>query len=144
MTSSFPGTEPAPGLVVSTHLRTAAGSSLPVEVTLTNNASAPRVLAVGALGVDAAWLPAPMRTAALDPGQSVMVTLELKPAQGTVPAHYPFAFTVQALDPATGRPSGAAAVMVDSTLVVNPRNQLTLELRPRSVCLLYTSDAADE
>jgi hypothetical protein len=133
MTSSFPGTEPAPGLVVSTHLRTAAGSPLPVEVTLTNNASAPRVLAVGALGVDAGWLPAPMRTAALDPGQSIIVTLVLTPAQGTVPAHYPFAFTVQALDPATGRPAGAAAVMVDSTLVVNPRNQLTLELRPRSV-----------
>jgi hypothetical protein len=133
MTSSYPGTEPAPGLVVSTLLRTAAGAALPVEVTLTNNAAAPRVLTVGALGVDAAWLPAPLRTAALDPGQSVVVTLVLTPTQGTVPASYPFAFTVQALDPATGRPAGAAAVMVDSTLVVNPRNQLTLELRPRSV-----------
>jgi len=132
MTPSFPGTEPAPGLVVSTHLRTAAGSPLPVEVTLTNNATAPRVLAVGALGIDAAWLPAPMRTAVLEPGQSTVVTLVVSPTQGTVPASYPFAFTVQALDPATGRPSGAAAVMVDSTLVVNPRNQLKLELRPRS------------
>src|SRR6478752_1292272 len=133
MTSSYPGTEPAPGLVVSTHLRTAAGAPLPVEVTLTNNASGPRVLVVGALGVDAAWLPAPVRTVALDPGQSVHITLVLTPTKGTVPASYPFAFTVQALDPATGRPAGAAAVMVDSTLVVNPRNQLTLELRPRSV-----------
>ncbi len=132
MTSSFPGTEPAPGLVVSTHLRTAAGSPLPVEVTLTNNASAPRVLAVGALGVDAAWLPAPVRTAVLEPAESVVVTLVVSPTQGTVPAQYPFAFTVQALDPATGRPSGAAAVMVDTTLIVNPRNQLKLELRPRS------------
>lgn len=133
MTSSYPGTEPAPGLVVATHLRTAAGSPLPVEVTLTNNAAAPRVLAVGALGVDAGWLPTPVRTAALEPGQSVMVTMVLTPAQGTVPASYPFAFTVQALDPETGRPAGGAAVMIDSTLVVNPRNQLTLELRPRSV-----------
>ena len=133
MNSKFPSTEPAPGLVAASHLRTAAGSPLPVEVTLTNNASSPRVLAVGALGVDAAWLPEPIRTAALEPGQSVMVTLVLSPTQGTVPAHYPFAFTVQALDPETGRPSGAGAVMVDSTLVVNPRNQLTLELRPRSL-----------
>ncbi|GAA4711884.1 carboxypeptidase regulatory-like domain-containing protein [Nocardioides conyzicola] len=138
MTSSYPGTEPAPGLVVATHLRTSAGSPLPVEVTLTNNADAPRILAVGALGVDAGWLPTPVRTAALEPGQSVIVTLVLSPAQGTVPAHYPFAFTVQALDPATGRPAGAQAVMVDSTLVVNPRNQLTLELRPRSVSTVST------
>ncbi|WP_235547903.1 MULTISPECIES: carboxypeptidase-like regulatory domain-containing protein [unclassified Nocardioides] len=129
----FPNAEPAPGLLVASHLRTAAGSPLPVEVTLTNNATSPRVLAVGALGVDSAWLPAPIRTAVLEPGQSVMVTLEMSPAQGTVPAHYPFAFTVQALDPATGRSTGGGAVMVDSTLVVNPRNQLTLELRPRSL-----------
>ncbi|MET0524661.1 MAG: carboxypeptidase regulatory-like domain-containing protein, partial [Nocardioides sp.] len=133
MTSSFPGSEPAPGLVVSTHLRTAAGSPLPVEVTLTNTSSSPRVLTVGALGVDAAWLPTPTRTAVLEPGQSTIVTLVLSPTRGTVPGHYPFAFTVQALDPATGRPAGATVAMIDSTLVVNPRNQLTLELKPRSV-----------
>ncbi|WP_051551953.1 carboxypeptidase-like regulatory domain-containing protein [Nocardioides sp. URHA0020] len=133
MTPGHPISEPAPGLVVSTLLRTAAGSPLPVEVTLTNNAASPRVLVVGALGVDAAWLPAPVRTGVLEPGQSIIVTLIVSPSLGTVPGHYPFAFTVQALDPLTGRPAGSAVVMVDSAIVVNPRNQLTLELRPRSI-----------
>ena len=133
MTSSFPGTEPAPGLVVSTHLRTAAGSPLPVEVTLTNNAAAPRVLAVGALGVDAAWLPA------ADAHRRPGARPERHGHAGRVAdaGHGAGAATrsPSPCRPSTRRPAGRPAPppsMVDSTLVVNPRNQLTLELRPRS------------
>ncbi|QWF21304.1 hypothetical protein KM427_20540 [Nocardioides sp. LMS-CY] len=136
MTSSFPGHEPAPGVVVSSRLRTAAGSPLPVEVTLTNTASTARVIAVGAIGVDSSWLPPMTRTELLEPGQSVVVTLTLSPAIGTVPAQYPLAFTAQSLDPISGRPGGAPPAMVDSVLVVNPRNQLEIELVPRRVSLV--------
>lgn len=136
MTSSFPGHEPAPGVVVSSRLRTAAGSPLPVEVTLTNTASTARLIAVGAIGVDSSWLPPMTRTELLEPGQSVVVTLTLSPAIGTVPAQYPLAFTAQSLDPISGRPGGAPPAMVDSVLVVNPRNQLEIELVPRRVSMV--------
>ncbi|MDF1603296.1 carboxypeptidase regulatory-like domain-containing protein [Nocardioides sp. YIM 152315] len=136
MSQASRGPEPAPGLTVSPGLRTAAGSPLPVEVTVTNTAAAPRVLAVGAIGVDGGWLPPLTRTEPLAPGQSALLTVLLSPPIGTVPGQYPFAFTAQALDPDTGRPSGAPATMLDSSLVVNPRNQLTLELDPRTVSMI--------
>lgn len=138
MNGPMPGGEPAPALVVASALRTAAGSALPVEVTVTNTASDPRILAVGVIGIESAWAPPPVRTPALEPGQSAVVTLTLTPTIGTVPAQYPLAFTVQALDPRTGRPAGTAAAMVDSVLVVNPRNQVSVALEPRDVSLIST------
>ncbi len=131
MTTQRGYTEPPPRLELVESLRTAAGSPLDVEVTVTNAAAAPRVVSVAAIGVEAGWLPAPVRTSVLGPGESVVETLTLSPPTGTLPAQYPLAFTAQALDPVTGRPTASGTGLADAVLVVNPRNQLALDLRPR-------------
>jgi hypothetical protein len=117
----------APPLVqVAPVVRAGAGNLLPVEVRLTNTATSARAITVAALGVDPGWLPPPIVTPLLAPGQSTVVTLALQPAAGTLPASYPFAVTAQAVDLA-GRPTGSPGV-AESVLVVNPRAHVTLRL----------------
>ena len=99
--------EPAPLVHVEPVVRTSAGTQLVLDVTVTNTADEPRILSVLALGVDSGWLPGPVRTAVLAPAERAVARLPLAPAAGTLPAKYPIAVSVQALEPGTERPSGA-------------------------------------
>lgn len=121
--------EPAPAIGVAPLIRTGAGTALSVEVTVVNTSTQARQLTVLALGVDSAWLPAPVTTPLLAPSASYVVRLVLTPAAGTLPAQYPLAISVQALD-ATGAATDAPVGIADTVLVVSPRAQLTLELDP--------------
>ncbi len=128
--------EEAPGVAADPSLRTGAGTPVFAQVTVTNHAREPRVLAVTALGVDAAWLPAPSRSQPLMPGASAQLDLPLHPAIGTMPARYPLTVAVQALDPASGAVTAPTA-MTEIVLVVDAPGQVGVELAPADVTAVF-------
>lgn len=130
--------EPSPALGVPATVHGAPGVSTPLRVNVRNDADQPRVLLVAALGVDPGWLSEPVRTALVAPGETVPVTLHLTPARGSLCAEYPLAVTAQALDPATGQPSGAPTGMSQVHLVVSPRTDLSLHVEPAEMHLIAT------
>ncbi|MCW2540392.1 MAG: hypothetical protein JWN95_2117 [Frankiales bacterium] len=125
--------EPAPNVALNSVSRTGAGNTVVVALTVGNAASTPRILTVTVLGLDAAWLPLPMRLGPIPAGGTHTVDFELRPPIGTLPARYPFAVTVQAsnpaLDPTFGRAASAATV-AESALVVDEASRLSLEVTP--------------
>ncbi|MEI5671610.1 MULTISPECIES: carboxypeptidase regulatory-like domain-containing protein [unclassified Nocardioides] len=131
--SPHSGPEPRPLVGVAAQVGTAADVALTLRVAVTNAAALPRVLSVAVVGIDAAWTQGPVRTEVLAPGASAVVELPLHPPLGTLPASYPMVVAAQALDVATGRPSGAPTGSAESVLVVNPRSQLAVDLKPRQV-----------
>ncbi|WP_372728282.1 carboxypeptidase regulatory-like domain-containing protein [Nocardioides sp.] len=137
-----PVPEPPPRVEVPASLRTAAGSPAQVEVLVTNTAEHPRVLSVAALGADPSWLPEPVRTEVLPPGGQTTVTLTLTPAVGTYPAHYPLAITAQALEPETGTQVGGQAGLAETTLVVNPRALVSMELSPTEATVVASTSVS--
>ena len=81
------------------------------------------------LGVDAAWLPRPSRSRPILPGESIEAVLTLRPTEGTLPARYPVAIAVQALDPVSGQPtSGSTINQLD--LIVDAPGQINISLDP--------------
>ncbi len=133
--SSHPSTggplsEPPPTLAVQEQLRTAAGVATTVLVNVRNEADQPRVLLVAALGVDPGWLPEPVRTAVVAPGETTTVQLVLHPSRGTLPAQYPLAVSAQALDPHSGQVTTTNPGMAQAMLTVNARSQIVVELDP--------------
>lgn len=128
--------EPRPLLGVATAFGTGAGVALVIRIAVTNAAAARRVLTVSALGVDPTWLDGPARTAALEPGESALVELQVTPPKGTVPANYPMVVAVQALDPDRGDAPTSSPALAETTVTVNPRTQLAIELKPRTMTLI--------
>ncbi len=136
-----PAPGPAPDVRVAEVVRAAAGAAGVLQVTVTNNAAGPREMAVLVVGVDQAWLPGPVRSRALAPGESETVEVRVTPAVGTLPARYPMAVTVQALAPGAAASAEPSAVG-ECALVVNPRAQLQLEVAPQQ-CTLVRSQRID-
>lgn len=124
------GPEPAPLVSLPSVVRVGAGSATPIPVAVTNTASEPRELLVLAVGVDQGWLPGPVRTRVLASGETEQVMIRLAPTTGTLPAEYPLAVTVQSVVPATGRASTAPTGLGETSVVVNPRAQLDLDVEP--------------
>ncbi len=121
--------EPPPQVVAGAYARTGAGVAVPITITITNTAAEPRILALTMLGVDAAWLPRPSRSRPIMPGESIEAVLTLRPAEGTLPARYPVAIAVQALDPVSGQPtSGSTINQLD--LIVDAPGQINISLDP--------------
>lgn len=110
-------------------LRTAAGTPVSASAVITNQAPEPRILAATFLGIDADWMPGPSRTRVVLPGESIAMEFVLQPAVGTLPAHNPFAVTVQALDPVSGAAMSGAAI-ADVTLVVDAPGRIEVKLHP--------------
>ena len=85
-----PGPEPAPLVAIPPLLRVGAGSASTFHVAVTNTADEARELLVLAVGVDQAWLPGPVRTRVLAPGETEQVAAAHRPdrrhAAGRVPA----------------------------------------------------------
>lgn len=121
--------DPAPSVAGDTTLRTSAGTPVTAVLMLTNNAPEPRVLAVTAMGVDAEWLPHPIRTRPVLPGQSEPVEVTVSPALGAVPARYPMAVAVQALDPITGEATAPPA-LAELVVVLDAPGQVSISLTP--------------
>lgn len=128
--------EPPPDIVVEPELRTGAGSPATLRVTVTNRAAEARIIAVTLLGLDAAWLPRPSRSPAIAPGESIAAELTLAPAHGSVPARYPFAIAVEALDPVTGAAAASTAI-ADVVLVVDEPSQIAIELDPPAATAVF-------
>jgi hypothetical protein len=124
-----PGAEPPPIAELDPITRTGAGNPVEIVLGLVNAADRPRLLTVTVHGLDADWLPRPVQVGPVPAGASVRVELGLRPPSGTLPASYPFAVTVQASDPATGRPT-APTTMVESTLLVDEPSRLTMTVSP--------------
>lgn len=118
-----------PAVEVDPIVRGTAGAAVRVTATITNRAHEPRIMALTALGVDAGWLPRPDRSKPLLPGESAQVTLTFVPAVGTLPAQYPLALTVQAINPASGDAMSNAA-LGNITLVVDAPGQIELGVDP--------------
>ncbi len=141
-----------PTIVVEPEIRTSAGSPVTARILITNRALEPRVMSVTTLGVDADWLPRPSRSRPLMPGETVAADLTFDPASGTIPAVYPLAVAVQALDPVGERATSATAI-AETALVVDAPGQVDVQVRPtessaylrrRITVLVNNSGAADE
>lgn len=128
--------EPPPGVVADATVRTGAGTPVSTQVMLTNRASEPRIMAITALGADPSWLPGPSRSRVLRPGESVLAELRLSPAPGTLPARYPVALAIQALDPITGQASSATA-LGELQLIVDAPGQIGIELAPLDATAVF-------
>jgi large repetitive protein len=129
--------EPPPLISAPAQVRTSAGVPTVVPVTITNRSTDPRVYLVSPAGVDATWLPQPTQSTAVAPGESVRAELTLRPAEGTVPARYPLAIAVQALDPVTGALQGATSVQ-EIDLVVSAPGQIAISLDPPDSRAVHT------
>jgi hypothetical protein len=129
-------TELPPAVLVDGEVRTAAGSPASLSIMVTNRAPEPRIIAVTALGVDATWLPAPGRSRPIMPGESIGADLTFAPARGTVPARYPIAIAVEALDPASGAAT-TPTVIADVVLVVDEPSQIAVELDPPAATAVF-------
>ena len=125
-----------PGVLVDPVVRTGAGRAVVLQVMVTNPAHGPRSMAVTVLGVDPAWLPLPVRTPPLLPGESRLVELLLLPAVGTLPARYPLTVAVQALDPVDGTATSVTELSV-LTLVVDAPSEIHLDVRPLDVTTTF-------
>jgi len=131
-----PPAEQPPGAVLAAAHRTGAGHPVVVRLDLVNQAAGARLLAVTALGLDQAWLPTPARVGPVPAGGAVSVELALRPPSGTLAAAYPFSVAVQALDPATGRATGPAAV-AESALLVDEPTRLTMSVAPGDTTAVF-------
>ena len=129
--------EPPPLVETVPALRTSAGVPVAVPVTITNTADEPRAFLVTAVGVDTTWLPFPSQSVAVPAGESVSAEMTLRPVDGTLPARYPLAVAVQALDPMTGLPRSATAIQ-SIDLVVDAPGQLSVALEPSDSTAIYS------
>jgi hypothetical protein len=126
---NFRREEPPPELRIESPLRTAAGTGVTAQLSVTNRASEARIMLVSVLGTDADWLPRPSRSRPVPPGATVVAEVAVAPSLGTVPARYPLAVVVEALDAVEGKPVGQAQV-VDVELIVDAPGQIDLQLSP--------------
>ncbi|MDT4932273.1 MAG: hypothetical protein QOK11_165, partial [Pseudonocardiales bacterium] len=128
--------EPPPSILVDAQLRTGAGTPVTAHLMVTNHSPEPRIMAVTALGVDASWLPHPSRSRPVLPGESIAAELTLNPAAGTMPARYPLAVAVQALDPVSEQATAATAI-AEIVLVVDAPGQIAVELDPAAASAVF-------
>lgn len=128
--------EPQPSIHTESVLRGGAGSAVTLAVNVTNRSGAPRLIALSVHGVDASWLPEPATSTVLGPGESSEARLTIVPSVGTVPARYPLAVAVQALDPTT-RQTTAPTALVEVTLVVDAPSQVEITLDPVDVTATF-------
>ncbi len=133
MTDSRPGRygEAAPVVQTRPQMRTGAGTPVVLTVTITNAAAAARSMMVTALGLESSWLDGPTRTAPVPPGESTEVQIQVAPETGALPARYPFALAVQALDPASGEAT-ASTSLTDLVLTVDAPGSVSVEVVPAS------------
>ncbi len=129
--------ERAPLIEAEPTIRTSGGLPVTTRLVLTNVAPAPRILSLSAHGVDTSWLPRPSRSGVLQPGESVAVDLTFQPAAGTIPASYPLAIAVQALDPANESPTSAVS-LAEIRLTVDAPGQITVRLDPTETTAIFS------
>ncbi|HET8718655.1 MAG TPA: carboxypeptidase regulatory-like domain-containing protein, partial [Nocardioidaceae bacterium] len=96
---------------------------------MTNRAGQPLAMAITVMGLDAGWVPAPVRTATLAPGDFQDVELALRPAHGSVAARYPFTVAVQGIVPDTQAVVTGTALS-DTSLLVSTGGRLSVRLTP--------------
>ena len=124
--------ETPPSVTADSVVRAAADQAAEVRVSVTNNAPVPRIIAITALGVDSTWLPRPLRTRPVMPGETIGMSAVIRPAAGTMPAQYPVAFAVQALDPVSENATAATSI-ANVTLVVDAPGVIDVSIDPADV-----------
>ncbi|MPV87299.1 hypothetical protein GB882_01355 [Georgenia ruanii] len=105
-----------------------AGHDAVVRVHLRNLANAPRDLVLTLLGLDAEWLPGPVRSGAVAPDETVTVELGVRVGAGAVPGSYPFALAIEAHEVGAARPM--ARTLVDGALEVDRPSEVVLTVEP--------------
>jgi hypothetical protein len=115
-------------LRVESPLRTAAGSGVRAQLSITNRTAQAYVALVSVVGSDAEWLPRPSRSRPLPPGETIIADVIVAPSPGTVPARYPLALVVEAIDPVTGQPRSSQ--ILDIELIVDAPGQIDLQISP--------------
>ena len=115
-------------LRVQSPLRTAAGSGVRAQLSITNRSAQAHVALVSVLGSDAEWLPRPTQSRPLAPGETIIADVIVAPSPGTVPARYPLALVVEALDPVTGK--SRSTQILDIELIVDAPGQIDLQISP--------------
>jgi large repetitive protein len=136
MTAPRGFTEPPPLVEITGELRTAAGSGGELHLQIVNQAGEPRVFAVTAVGVDPAWLPMPARSEPVGPGERLDADLTVRPTEGSVPARYPFAVAVQALDPHTAQATSRPTV-TEVVLLVNAPTPVDVSVEPAQASAVF-------
>jgi hypothetical protein len=124
--------ETAPIVVVEPIARTAADVPAVLTVTITNTAPEPRIMSLTALGADASWLPRPTRSRPFMPGETAATEVTIRPAPGTLPARYPLALAVQALDPVAGQAMSPTTI-ANLTLIVDAPGLIEVDITPAEV-----------
>jgi hypothetical protein len=119
--------------------RAVGGRAAALVVRVTNTGSAPVGLLVSIVGLDASWVPEPVRTAAVPPGATAKLTMPVTPPAGSTPGTYPCLVSVQ---PVAGSPSadgsapssaGSGAVLQETAVVVGDTTRLNLQLAPQDL-----------
>ncbi|WP_448071457.1 carboxypeptidase regulatory-like domain-containing protein [Georgenia yuyongxinii] len=130
MTTYLPAPTSAPSVVVVPGAHAPAGHEATVRVHLRNLADGLREMSLTVLGLDAEWLPGPVRTGTVAPDETVTVELPVRVGAGAVPGTYPFALAVEAylVGAPAARPS--ARTLLDSTLEVDAPSEVVLTVEP--------------
>lgn len=122
-----------PSIGVAARVAGVAGREVTVRINVRNESDRPRIVHLALLGLDPAWLPAPVRTEPLAPGAVSEVRVGVTAPRGSLAADYPFAVSAQALDPATGEPTSIRPGLADVVLTVSPRAQVQVKVVPGEI-----------
>jgi len=122
-------------LLVEPGAHAAPGGAATLRVHARNVTAAVRDLRCTVVGLDGAWLPAPVAVPAVPPDATVTVDLPLLPPVGAAPGEYPFVVVVESraagVTPATGsRSDEVARTVADATLRVDGASGLVLTVEP--------------
>ncbi|MGN6599793.1 MAG: hypothetical protein ACTHMW_11030, partial [Actinomycetes bacterium] len=124
--------EPTPVLEVTSAPVVVAGQPVAVTVGVTSRSDAPRILAVQVVGLDPAWVPAPVSEIAVGPGERAEASFVVNVPAGVPSGAFAFVVAAQALQPATRIATGPAATQ-DAVLKVGDDQHLTVRVEPREL-----------
>ncbi|MGN6089938.1 MAG: carboxypeptidase regulatory-like domain-containing protein, partial [Actinomycetales bacterium] len=124
--------EPTPVLEVTSAPVVVAGQPVAVTVGVTSRSDAPRILAVQVVGLDPAWVPAPVSEIAVGPGERAEASFVVNVPAGVPSGAFAFVVAAQALQPATRVATGPAATQ-DAVLQVGDDQHLTVRVEPREL-----------
>lgn len=139
----------APSVLAEPGAHAAPGQSAVLRVHARNITSQAQDLAFSAIGLEGAWLPAPVAVPDVPADATVTVELPLMPPVGAAPGDYPFVVAVEARSPGATAPATTLAEVVlrvdgvsDLVLSVEPADSRAVRRKPIQVVLANTGEQA--
>ncbi|KQR12095.1 carboxypeptidase regulatory-like domain-containing protein [Cellulomonas sp. Leaf334] len=137
----------APSVLAEPGAHASPGQSAVLRVHARNITTQAQDLAFSAIGLEGAWLPAPVAVPGVPADATVTVELPLMPPVGAAPGDYPFVVAVEARGPGAGAPATTLAEVVlrvdgvsDLVLSVEPADSRTVRRKPVQVVLANTGE----